>query len=264
VVEEVERELAQAVGQVQSDTDWDLFLGDLEEAGLDTDETAAAELDEMGERLVDGELQADQVAARIRQMADQAAQRAGVPQPDLRRWRGLALRLRTMEEPAAADEAAPPQPARTGPPVRLEAGKRPWTWWMLRRRSVDDRLRSFLEQTTSQSRSALQRYRQGLTGIRHASRIRELDQRFQIVEDLLGTVPTLAPRQRKLRPDRARVKELLRSVERAVTAAEMVQAAGRKILECTPGSDAWEAAAAETQSAVDALAEHLRARRAVR
>ena len=264
VVEEVERELAGVVGQVQSDAQWDLFLGDLEEAGLETDETAAAELDEMGEKLVDGELRADQVAARIRQMADAAAQRAGVPQPDLRRWRGLALRLRTMEEPARQDEAAPAQPAPTGPPVRLQAGKRPWTWWMLRRRSVDDRLRRFLGETTRQSRAALQQYRGGLSEIRHAARIRELDQRLQIVEDLLGTVPTLAPRQRKLRPDRARVKELVRSVERAVTAAEMTQAAGRKILQCEPGSEAWEEAAADTQSAVDTLAEHLRARRTVR
>ena len=73
-------------------------------------------------------------------------------------------------------------------------------------------------------------------------RLRDVGNRFQLVSDLLATVPTLQPRPRKLRPDRARTKVLLQSVERAVTAAEMVQLQARQLQLQPAGSPQWEQA----------------------
>jgi len=53
-------------------------------------------------------------------------------------------------------------------------------------------------------------------------------------------------------------------VDRAVTAVEMVEGAGRAMTAAEPGSPAWDAAAEQVRAAADALADHLRARRAVR
>ena len=262
--EEVQRELAGAVEKVQSDAQWNHLMGQLEEAGFQTDEVAAAELDELGEKLVDREVNADQVADRIREMAEAAARKAEIPRPDLRRWQGLALRLRTAGQPAPSEGVVPAEGSKAAQEVQLDATRRPWTWWMLRRRSVDNTLRGFLETTIRESRTALEQYRQGLREIRHAGQVRQLDQQLQLVEDLLATVPTLAPPNRQLRVDRGRVKELVRSVERAVTAAEMLQGSVRKLIESQPGETQWEAAIKETSLAADTLSEHLRARRAVR
>jgi hypothetical protein len=261
----MERELAEAVGRVRTQTDWNAFVDELEDAGFEADEAAADDVARMGQKLVDGGLTAGQVAAGIKQMAEQAARRAEIPRADLRRWTGLALRLRVTDE--SPEPAAQEQPGKTtlaaGLPARLPVTRRPSTWWMLRYRSVDKRLRDFLQETTRMTKAALSQHRAGLRDVHQAAKIRELDERLSLVGDLLATTPTLTPASRKLRPDRQRVKELVRSVEGAVTAAEMVQAQSRGALASQPGGAAWEEAATQTRLALDSLIEHLRARRAV-
>lgn len=260
---QAEQELVRNVEDLRTDADWEKFLAGLEQAGFAANEAEAVELDQLGERLIDRQLNAAQVAGRIRTMAETAAERAGVVTPDLRHWNGLALRLRVMETAAPAAAAAADAPA-TGPGVRLTATKRPWTWWMLRRRSVDARLQQFLRETLQQTRTSLQQYRRGLSELRQSSRIRELDEWLRLGEDLLSMVPSLTAPHRQLRPDGQRVKELVHSMERAVTAAEMLQAQARAVLAAPAGSAAWNEALMETRSALDALTDHLRARHAVR
>ena len=262
---ELEPVLAKAIRSVKTDRQWEDLMAEIEASGMPVDEPAAAELDEIGEDVVGGEVKPEQAARRIRTMAEEAARKSGIPSPDLRRWKGLALRLRASETAAAPAEEGFGEPlefAGGGSPLR--PARRPWTWWMLRRSSIDGRLQSFLKECTSQTRAALEQYRARLKDIRRAGQVRELGERLRTIDDLLATVPTLQPRWRKLRLDGGRVKELVQSVERAVTAAEMAQAEARELIQCPPGSDAWDEALAATDASLSALAEHLRARRAVR
>jgi len=262
---ELEPALAEAIGQVKTDTDWEDLLGEWEAGGLEVDQQAAEALDELGEQVVDRQVDAAGAARRIREMAEQAARRAGVSRPDLRRWQGLALRLRLMDvSPEEAAEAPTASGTATSVPAGFRQTRRPWTWWMIRRRSIDERLQRFLKESVGHTRLLLEQHRKRLKAIRPAGQVKELGDQVRLVEDLLATVPTLVPAQRKLRPDRKRIKELLKSVERAATSAEMVQAQAKALVQADPGSEPWENALADTSAAVDVLAAHLRARREVR
>jgi len=72
-IQELTSSLADAIGHVKTDSDWEHLLGELEACGLGADETLAIELDELGERVVAGRLDAKQVASRIREMAESAS-----------------------------------------------------------------------------------------------------------------------------------------------------------------------------------------------
>ncbi|NQT37998.1 MAG: hypothetical protein HQ581_10940 [Planctomycetes bacterium] len=263
--EQLEPALAKAVGQVKTDDAWEDLLGQLETGGLPVDGQSAAELDDLGQQVLDGTVRSGDVAARIRGMAEAARHRAGVPTPDLSRWQGLALRMQLADTtPESIDDSQPPSEGVAGFGRKEARLRRPRTWWILRRKKVDDRLRGFLKESVGTVSTTLGSYRRGLKEVRPAARVRELDQQISLIADLLATVPTLTPRLKKLRLDRRQVKELVRNVERAVTAAEMMQAQARHLVATPPGTDAWDQALAETRIALDTLEQHLRARRAVR
>ncbi len=263
--EQLEPALAQAVGQVKTDDAWEDLLGQLETGGLQIDGQSAAELDDLGQQVVDGTVRPGDVAARIRGMAEAARRRAGVPTPDLSRWQGLALRMQLADTtPEPQDDSQPRAEEAAEAGGKYARLRRPRTWWILRRKKVDDRLRGFLKESVGTVSTTLGSYRKGLKEVRPAARVRELDQQISLIADLLATVPTLTPRLKKLRLDRQQVKELIRNVERAVTAAEMMQAQARHLVGTPPGTDVWDQALAETRTALDTLEQHLRARRAVR
>lgn len=264
---ELQPALAQAIGAVQDDDQWDELVNQLEAGGLALDELAADELDALGAAVVDRRIEPPQAAERVSQLAEAARRAAGVVRPDLRRWQGLALRLRLLD---AGDEKVERNSFRSEPDLHaserneFRSTRRPWTWWMLRRSSVDVRLRRFLQDTVRQTRASLDEYRSRLAQIGSAARVKELSDRFRLVEDLLATVPTLTPRPRQYRLDRAQVKQAVQRIERAVTAAELAQAAVHALATQSEDSAAGQTALSEATTAVNALDEHLRARRRVR
>jgi hypothetical protein len=264
--------LAAAIGTVQDDAQWDELVGQLEAGGMTLDESAADELDALGAAVVDRQVDVAQAAERVSQLADAARQTAGIVGPDLRRWQGLALRLRLLDAALVQDGdgnvernsfRSEPEPC-SSKRNEFRSTNRPWTWWMLRRSSIDMRLRQFLQDTVRQTRVSLDEYRSRLEQIGTAARVKELSDRFRLVEDLLATVPTLTPRPRQYRLDREQVHQAVQNIERAVTAAELAQAAVHAVSARSAGSADWQAALAEATGAVSALDNHLRARRHVR
>jgi hypothetical protein len=258
--QQVERELRQSVEHIHTDADWDAFMADLEHCGFRADEPQAVELNALGDDVVDGQVSANEAAQRIRALAEAAASQAAIPRPELGHWSGLALRLRLMDQGPESTEPSAPSPSAVCLPPRR---KRIWTWWMLRR-SADARLQQSLRQTLAETRQCLAGYRQRLTEVRHAARIRELDGRLGLGEDLLASVPALRPSVKRLRPDRAKVRELVTGMERALTAADMVQAQTRALLSAAPGSEDWGRAVDECATALEALCANIRSRHAVR
>ena len=135
---------------------------------------------------------------------------------------------------------------------------------MLRRSSVDQRLRQFLHDVVHRTRASLDAYRSSLQQISTAGSVKELSDRFRVVEDLLETVPTLVPSQRQYRLNRQQQKQAVQNIQRAVTAAELAQAATHAVSTQPENSAAWQTALTEATNAIQALEDHLRARRQVR
>eukprot|EP00913_Durusdinium_trenchii_P023443 g22021.t1 len=252
-------DLTEAVCAVESEADWEGLVTTLEDGAGSFDDEAIGELQEIGTTVVTKKADPQKVASALQAMTEKARKKAGVVDPDLRRWRGLDLRLANAENDDGDDElSAVPG----GPNIRRK--KRPWTWWMLRRRSVDDRLLSFLKNTVASLRREFDGYRSLHKFGKELVQLRRVDERFGMTLDLLETIPTTAPRQSSLRPDRRRLKELVKSVESAVTAVETAQAEIRRMNRETPGNDTWNEACTSLCASLDKLAANLRDRRAIR
>lgn len=257
--ETFDADLTEAVSAVESESDWEGLVTTLEDGAGNFDDESIGELQDIGTQVVTKRADPQQVATALRAMTEKARKKANVVDPDLRRWRGLDLRLADAEENG---DAEPAESIPGGPNIRRK--KRPWTWWMLRRRSVDERLLSYLKRTVASLRREFDGYRSLHKFGKELVQLRRVDERFGTTLDLLETVPTTAPRQSSLRPDRRRLKELVKSVEGAVTAVETAQAEIRRMNRETPGNDTWTEACTSLCASLDKLAANLRDRRAIR
>ncbi len=257
--------LAAAIAEVQNDQQWEDLAAGLEASGMPLDESLAEELDRLGQSVVGRQIDATEAARRISHLAEAARCKAGVIQPDLRHWQGLALRMRLLDNALEHDKDGQ-ECSSQGAAGRISGGRsrRPWTWWMLRRSSVDRRLRQFLQDVSGQTRVALDHYRGSLHQISTAASVKELSDRFRLVEDLLTTVPTISPPSSQYRLDRDRLKQAVQDIQRAVTAVELAQAAVHGLSAAPEGAADWQAALTEATTAVHNLDTHLRARRQLR
>ncbi|MCL4205624.1 MAG: hypothetical protein KJ000_24345 [Pirellulaceae bacterium] len=259
--------LTAAIERVQDNDQWEELLEQIEAGGMPLDDSVADELDSLGQSVVQREIDATQAARRVSELAEAARRDAGVVQPDLRHWQGLALRMRLMDQAEVernSFRSEPEQAASDRNEFRSTRSRRPWTWWMLRRSAVDQRLREFLQNVMRRTRASLDARRSSLQQISTAGSLKELSDRFGVVEDLLETVPTLVPRQRQYRLDRQQQKQAVQNIQRAVTAAELAQAAVHALSTQPENNAAWQTALTEATRAIQALEEHLRARRQVR
>lgn len=247
---------AEILEEVNTADDWEGVMASIESAGVNVDETTAGQLYELGEAVVDRQVQAKQVAARMKQMLAESKQQVRVSDAEVRRMRGLDLRLDTLGGSTAATQKA------GGP--QIETKRRPWTWWMLNRKRVDERLLRFLNDTVDQLRTALDAYRSTVKVGPELVELRRIDKELQMTVDLLETVPTLAPKRPDFRLDRKKIKELVGSVERAVTNAEVALAHCGELQRAELGDDDWLATCGDICSALDRLNEELRQRRMVR
>ncbi|MCH8829924.1 MAG: hypothetical protein IID45_10140 [Planctomycetes bacterium] len=253
-------DLTQVVSAVESEEDWEGLVSTLEDAGGSFDESSIGELQEIGTSVVGRKADPRQVASRLQTMTELARKRAGVVDPDLRRWRGLDMRLAGAD----SDEGEESERIRGPGAPAIRKKRRPWTWWMIRRRAVDERLLRFLRHTMASLRHQFDTYRGSQDFGRSLVNLRRVDQRLGMTLDLLETIPTTAPPQGNLRPDREKLKQLVKSVEAAVTAAETAQAEVRAMHKESPGSDEWTESCTSVCSALDHLTAHLRSRRQIR
>ena len=253
-------ELVEAVQQVNEPAQWDGLMATLEAGGCQFDEEAANELDELGQQVLTHNMPAKNVANRLRQLVQQARERAQIPQPDLQRWRGLDMRLEANLP--VENDAASSKPGDL--PLTVTKKRRPWTWWILSHRGVDDRLLQFLHQNLTHLRGQFDTYSSDKSSQQGLVALRRVDQQLSMALDLLETVPTLSPKRSAVRIDRNRLKPLVRHVEAAVTAIETVQAEIKLLQKLTPGDEDWTESCQAICEALQHLNNHLRQRREVR
>jgi len=259
-------ELAEVVAEVKTSDDWDQLVTAMEQAGCQFDEKESQQLVDMGENVLARKVKSTDVATKLSQMTEQATRRAAIPKPDLRRWRGLDLRLQTLESDSDAPLASlsdEQKAERAGAPD-IRRRRRPWTFWMFTRRSIDDRLVEFLTTTLGTLRSEFDSYRSRTKDIKELVKLRKIDERLGLGIDLLKTMPTLSPAQRNLRLNRGEVKQLVRRVEGAVTAIEMAQAEIKAMKKHAAGGEEWHGSAESICAALDRLNGEIKERRELR
>ncbi len=120
----------------------------------------------------------EEIIRILSELAEAARRDAGVVQPDLRHWQGLALRMRLLDAAEVERNSFRSEPetvANERNEFHSTRSRRPWTWWMPRRTSVDQRLRQFLQGIIGQTRMSLDQYRGNLQQIGTAASVKELN-----------------------------------------------------------------------------------------
>jgi hypothetical protein len=252
-------DLAKLVGGLKSEADWNTLKDGMAQAGIPLDNSATQQLASLRDDVLKQAVSPDRAVSRLAALTAEAFERAGVQPPDLVRWETLAERLSDDGQEDVTEE-----PSRSAGAIGVAAAKRPATWWMWNRAEVDRRWMQFVKRGVSHCCTACD---QGLTEIRVLEALRPLrDLRDQVVlaRELLDTMPPLTPDKRAFRIEAWRVKELLTSVEQAVTATEKLLTQTRALLALPPESSAWQNAVKDCRQSVSALIQNLRDRRAVR
>ncbi|MCH7728251.1 MAG: hypothetical protein IH991_17500, partial [Planctomycetes bacterium] len=173
------------VDYVQKTQDAEVVVPLLQAAGLTVSEDQLAKLQK---QLSKANSKPDEIARRIDELVSAARRDAGNRRPDLRRWRGAALRLRVEED--LADQPSPNEtPAVSSAREMPLVEKRPHTWWLLSQRAADRRLRRFLREVVIVLRCRLEENFRHAAKASAAADLRELTTRLRLMEDLLDTTP---------------------------------------------------------------------------
>jgi len=253
-------DLVEAIRQVDQADHWHRLVTTLEASGCDFDAQESAALDHLGQQVITEQVTTQQASQRLQELVAQARQQAGIPKPELQRWRGLEMRIADSlnDEPVENTKTAPEVPSPS-----LTRKKRPGTWWLLSYRSVDDRLLPFLRKTLRRLRAEFDVYRSNQSQQEALVSLRQIDQRLGIALDLIETVPTLRPRQSSLKLTRRELIWLVRHLEAAVTAVETTQAAITALGSQAVGDDCWDESCNAVCASLDHLINHLQQRRQV-
>jgi hypothetical protein len=253
-------DLAEAIQQVDQADHWNHLVSTLEASGCQFDAQEATALDDLGQQVIADQVTSQQASRRLQELIAQARRQAGIPQPELQRWRGLEMRI---PDDLNADAVQDNEVVSETPGPLLTGKHRPGTWWLLSYRSVDDRLLPFLRKTLGHLRTEFDVYRSNQSQQEVLVSLRQIDQRLGIALDLTETVPTLRPRQSSLKPTRQELKSLVRHLEAAVTAVETTQAAITVLGTQAAGDDRWDESCSAVCAALDHLINHLQQRRQV-
>jgi hypothetical protein len=171
---------------------WLVAAGDLScQIELEQDGKLLQVIVDVGNAVLDQTISVEQAEHRLQQIASETAQRAGIPDPDLRRFRGLDLRLQNHDGDGLTS-ASLQSSAEDSPAFRTR--RRPRTGWMLSSQSVDNRLRTHLRETTRQLSSAIDGFRDSRRDAGELVQIRRIHERLLLIHDMLETNPTLTPR----------------------------------------------------------------------
>ena len=253
-------DLAEAIQHVDQAGHWNRLVSTLEASGCQFDAQETTALDDLGQQVIADQVTSQQASRRLQELIAQSRRQAGIPQPELQRWRGLEMRI---PDDLNADAGQDNEAVSETPGPSLTRKHRPGTWWLLSYRSVDDRLLPFLRKKLAHLRTEFDVYRSNQSRQELLVGLRQIDQRLGIALDLIETVPTLRPRQSSLKLTRRELKSLVRHLEAAVTAVETTQAAITVLGTQAAGDDRWDESCSTVCAALDHLINHLQQRRQV-
>ncbi|MDG2219810.1 MAG: hypothetical protein P8L85_00405 [Rubripirellula sp.] len=262
-----EGHLSAAITEVKNEKEWSSVMAALDADGCELDPQSAAKAEALGEQLISQRITAAEAVSQLRRLADEARANM-IPRAERLAMRGLDIRLSDVELPVPGDEADESNGPIAGridraskAAWRLNIRRRPWTWWMLDRQKIDDRLRNYLNSSLSHVRSALESERTIGSFQPYFADLRKVDQRLGICLDQLATMPTLLPNMRVLKLNRAEIKAAVKSVESAVRSAETVTSQTKRLQTLPAGEPEWKSTCYSICAALDRLSQDLRSRR---
>ena len=251
-------ELAADLAQVRNSGDWDRLVQSLKAAGVPVDIPAAKQLDAIRDDLLQKAVSAPLTVSRLGQLTAEAFERAGIEQPDLRRWQTVSDRLR--------DDAPDPVASVTVPEVAVGVAKvrRPSTWFVWSRQETDRRQLHYTRRAVRNCRAACDRALASLRDLPALRQVRDLNSQLVMIEELLDTMPPLEPRTASLKIDKQTMKMLLRSLEDAVVTTERLAQETGQLFTQTPSTEGWQQALNSCLRSASKLTQLVRDRRTVR
>ena len=251
-------ELAADLAQVRNSGDWDRLVQSLKAAGVPVDVPAAKQLDAIRDDLLQKAISAPQTVSRLGQLTAEAFERAGIEQPDLRRWQTVSDRLR--------DDAPEPVASVTAAEVAVGVAKvhRPSTWLVWSRLETDRRQLHYTRRAVRSCRVACDQALASLRDLPALRQVRDLNSQLVMIEELLDTMPPLEPQTASLKIDKQTMKMLLRSLEDAVLTTERLAQETGQLFAQTPSTEGWQQALNACLRSASQLTQLVRDRRTVR
>ena len=256
-------ELAGDLAKIRSREEWEQLVFSLRAAGVPVDKTAAKELESMRDEVLSKAVNPNQAVTSLAQLTADAFERAGIEEPDLRRWQTVSERLKD-DGPEADDGLSGTSAGAFAPAIGLATTKRPWTWHVWSRQEVDRRQLHYTKRTVRHCRAACE---QALATIRELPvlrQVRDLNTQLSLIEELLATMPPLDPRTASLKLDSKTIKSLLRSLEEAVVTTERLAKQTENLFKQVPTSPGWQDALQMCLHSTSKLNQLVRDRRTVR
>ena len=247
------------LGGLKSEAEWKAVQAGLAQAGIPFDDTASRELAALREDTLKRAISPTESTNRLAMLTAKAFERAGVHLPDLVRWQNVSRRL-TDEVFENSAELSPTLAS----PVGVATAKTPSTWWVWNQAEVDRRRLRFVSRSVDHCSTACSQALATIRDLPTLRQLRELRDQLTLVSDLLDTMPPLSPEIRSLRVEGWKVKELLKSVEQAVSASDTLSAQTRRMLGANPETSEWQTALQECRQSTHLLIQNLNDRRAVR
>lgn len=275
----VPSELTWELKQIRTAEDWNRLEQSLRIGGVPFDKQALHQLNELRDKLLAQSIEPNMVATGLARMTAEAFERAGITRPDLQRWQTISDRLAGIDSGGTGDNHQTPLMSLTGAasvPLSASAAvpaavatsvatsKRPSTWLVWNRVDVDERQLRYTRQSLRHCRNACAQGLASLDDLASLRQIRELNEQFQLIEELLATTPKLNAETASLRLDSHMVKQILKSVEEGVLTTEQLAIELDTLFTQTPGSPSWTRSVITCSRFTSRLSQLVRDRRAIR
>ncbi len=253
-------ELTAAIGQIRSKSEWNQLVSELQRNGLPVEDSTQQQLDKLRDELLAKIVTPKDTVNGLAEITAEAFERAGIERSDLQRWQTVSDRLADFGPEEPAQDAA--QKCSTGSSVVKTS--RPSTWLAWDRYDVDRRLLRYTCQTVRHCRMACDDASTSVEELALLRQIRGLKEKFDHLEELLATVPSLQPRTSSLRLDGHAVKTLIKSLEQAVVTSEKLSSQVDQLFMTTPTSTSWTEQHQTCLKLVSQLTQLVQDRRSVR
>jgi hypothetical protein len=252
--------LTATIGALKNETEWQAMQATLVQAGIPFDATASQQLAALRDETLKRATSPAQAVNRLAMLAAEAFERAGVhSSDDLARWQNVSQRLGD-ESLEFAIEVPPATPSSAA----VAAAKAPSTWWIWNRTEVDRRRLLFVGRSLEHCWTACNQALADIRDLPALRQLRELREQLALARQLLETMPPLTPEKRALRVGGPKIKNLLKSLDEAVSASDTLSTRMREMLGSAPGAAEWESALYDCRRSIHLLIQNLNDRRAVR
>ena len=252
-------ELSSELEKIRTAEDWKRLVESLRLGGVPFDNQTTQQIDDLRNQLLAKTIEPSQAVTGLARLTADAFERAGITQPDLQRWQTISDRLADVN-PDGAEDDVKIQPAN----VEVATSKRPSNWLVWNRSDVDQRQLRYTRQSVRHCRGACDQALASLRDMPSLRQVRDLNEQFKLIEELLATIPKLDSHTASLRLDSQTVKAILKSLEDAVLTTERLGKELDQLFSQPPASAGWTKSISACSQLISRLSQLVRDRRAIR